>query len=87
MKYDEKNNEYELSTGKRFYANDGILGLGVGGGGEGGSMFNGYDGTCEYWYETVFTREERHEIATEMIHRWMKWSITKREERKEKGDA
>ena len=74
---------YVLSSGRMFYANNGILGLGPD-----GRLSEGYDGMMEHEDGSVignfgpefrFTTEERAEIADEMIRRWTAW--------KEKGDG
>jgi hypothetical protein len=71
---------YTLSTGRRFYANGGILGLSP----ESGVLCEGYDGNIETLgtfldvAETdddrrdlsAWTADERAEVADEMIRRW-----------------
>lgn len=85
-----KNNEYTLSTGKKFYANNGILGLNP----DGTEFYEGYDGDVETpWTEpldcdddddprigNIFTPEERKEIADEMIKRWEQWAKLTKED-------
>ena len=84
----EESNYCVLSSGRRFYTNGGILGLGP----EPDALVSeGYDGDVEVtidhergttgvsgWYDANddmvgFTREERHAIAQEMIRRWRAW--------------
>lgn len=71
MKYDEEECEFVLNSGKRIYANMGILGLSalkeysL-------TLFEGYDGNnglCE-----DYTPEERKEIAEYMISLWKEWA-------------
>lgn len=71
--------EYELSSGRRFYANGGILGLGPG---DDETVSEGYDGDVEdpdggvrfgNGLEGRFTPDEKREIAEEMMRRWAKW--------------
>jgi len=57
--------EITLSTGKTFYANKGIVGLGTD-----GDVYGGYDGVVG----VVFTMEERWELAGMMIKRWLEWA-------------
>lgn len=57
--------DFELSTGKKFYANRGILGLS-----EDGDITEGYDGGFD---ERKFNKAERKEIAEYMINLWKKW--------------
>lgn len=64
---------YTFSSGRKLYANRGILGIDPE-----GNTFDGYDSS---WDERDFrprengpmTKEERHEIADEMIARWQRW--------------
>lgn len=67
MVFDERKNEYVLSTGRRAYAHNGIIGLDHEGG-----VFEGYDGGFEL-YDGGFTDAERAEIADLMIARWTAW--------------
>ncbi len=71
-------NDYVLSTGRRFYAHCGILGLS---GRHPEDLYNGYDGVV--WTEDPdgqpedrpsFTMAERLEIAEHMIGLWRKWA-------------
>lgn len=58
---------YTLATGKRFYANGGVIGLGV----------DLSEGACEGWDGSIdegFTREEKQEIALHMIARWISFA-------------
>ena len=61
---------YTLSTGKTFYANNGILGLGP----ADSLLSEGYDGMIEGGAREYFTREEKLEIMEEMISRWQAWA-------------
>ena len=73
---------YELSTGKRFYANFGVIGIGE----RDGKCFirEGYDGRImelerddpDGWEEDAFdlTPAERQEIAAYMAERWGAWA-------------
>jgi len=59
-------NEYVLEcTGRRFFANNGIVGLGP----ELGRLSHGYDGSGP----DDLTPAEKREIALEMIARWSTW--------------
>lgn len=67
---------YVLSTGREFYANNGIIGLSPEFGR--GALAEGYDGgiLCEpnCWNEAQqWTAAERTELADYMIALWMKW--------------
>lgn len=74
MKFNNKESEYELSTGRKFYANNGIIGLS-------GRLIlkEGYDGSVEYeHYEldnetSIFTKKEKREIADFMIELFNQW--------------
>jgi hypothetical protein len=71
MIYDERQNTYTLSTGRRVYANRGILGITP----DAEHLSEGYDGgvtiACEWDEDFVpWTPEERAEVADEMIRRW-----------------
>jgi hypothetical protein len=67
-------NEYRLSSGRTFYANNGIIGIGPDCGANG--LSEGYDGgipvACD-WDEDFqpWTPTERGELADEMIRRWL----------------
>lgn len=73
-------NEYQLTSGRTFYANRGIIGLREDCGVE-GEFFGGFDDcvlidgrNAEFYpgdqQETRWTPEERAELADEMIRRW-----------------
>ena len=69
----------ELSTGKKFRANGGILGLTLTDLREWRVLFDGYDGTVLDPESTdplapIFTPAERREIADRMIARWNCWA-------------
>lgn len=73
MIYNVKDSTYTLTTGRRVYANRGILGID-----EQGSVSEGYDGGVELerdWDDTFqsWTPEERTELADEMIRRWTRF--------------
>ena len=75
MKFDKRTDKYVLSSGRMFYANGGILGLGLdidpnilSYGADGAEWFG--DGVMS---ETPLTADERAEIADEMIRRWQRW--------------
>lgn len=73
---------FRLSTGKEFYANRNILGLGPVGEYESRlSLTFGYDGGVsedqepnEYAENKPFTPEERNEVAEYMIALWREWA-------------
>ena len=58
---------YVLSSGRTFYANNGIIGIAPG-----LDISEGYDGGIE---EEYFTKEENREIAIFMIMLWTKWGM------------
>jgi hypothetical protein len=73
MTFDQKSNEYTLSSGRTFYANCGYIGIGPGGSND--RLPEGYDGTIDLvrgWDEDFvpWTPEERAELADEMIRLW-----------------
>ena len=57
---------YKLSTGKQFYAYDGILGMAPD-----GDLTYGYDGVVDVY--PSFTPSERREIADAMVEAWKEW--------------
>lgn len=66
---------FTLSTGRKFYANNGIIGLSP----HNNGVSEGYDGAVyvdedegEGW-----TTAERHELADYMISLWQQWKETK----------
>ena len=65
MKYEEAEDVLELSSGKRLFANRGILGISPA-----GEISEGYDGGV---YDE-FTPEERAELAEYMIGLWRQWA-------------
>jgi len=72
MKYE--NPYIVLSTGTRFYAHAGVVGVGEGGK---GTITTGYDDDTydrDDSGDVEFTAEERREIADEMIRRWEAWA-------------
>jgi hypothetical protein len=73
MIYDVKQQTYTLTTGRRFYANGGIIGIN-----EHGDISEGYDGGVELkrdWDEEfhAWTDDERAELADEMVRRWTRF--------------
>jgi len=60
-----KDNYYTLSTGTKFYANCGVIGLG---------MSEGWDGGID---DSNFTKAEREEIADYCIKEWEKYKKSK----------
>jgi hypothetical protein len=76
MNYDENEDEYTLSTGTRFSANQGIIGINpqiyISEGYDGGINI-GFDEN-EDWRLKEFTTEERKEIAEFMIALWTKFA-------------
>ncbi len=61
----EREDHVTLGTGRRFYANRGIIGLGPDGG-----VSEGLDGGVD---TDKFTPDERRELAEMMIARWRKF--------------
>lgn len=59
---------YELSTGKTFYSNNGLIGIGLDEGEI--EIVEGYDGHVD----EKFTLEEKREIALHCISLWKKWA-------------
>ena len=83
MTWDEDEDHYVLSSGRRFYAYSGVLGVYASFNGE-LQLVYGHDGEVRlaavYDSRSVrtgdaFVPEERREIADEMIARWMKWAV------------
>lgn len=76
MKFYEKEQEFVLSTGKKIYANAGILGLSAET--KESSLFQGYDSIYDTSNEEEcsfnLTQEERKEIAEYMIDLWKEWA-------------
>jgi hypothetical protein len=77
---------YTLKSGRILHARGGILGLAPPRGGNGSgddlALYDGYDGVRYYedglGYDEsrryTLTQDERYEIASEMIHRWLRWA-------------
>jgi hypothetical protein len=73
-----KGDTFKLSTGRKFDANCGILGMS-----DGLSVTEGYDGSVQEsntvkQYEEApepFTLSERAEIAAYMIDLWRRWAV------------
>ena len=68
MTPDHDTDQYILSTGRRIYANNLIIGLSPN-----IVAFQGYDGSFGPDFEPRLTTEERKEIAIFMMHLWAKW--------------
>lgn len=73
MIYDVKQSTYTLTTGRRFYAHGGIIGIN-----EHGDVSEGFDGGVEVkrdWDDEFhpWTPAEREEVAEEMIRRWTRF--------------
>ena len=74
MVFDERKDEYVLTSGRRVYANNGIIGID-----HAGDIWEGYDGELSAGYDAkactplTFTDAERSEIADAMIARWSAW--------------
>jgi hypothetical protein len=70
MTRDDDNDEWVLSTGRRFYAHTDLLSPGID-----GDLLYGSDGTShpDDDEDELFTSAERQEIAEYMIKRWRKW--------------
>lgn len=75
MKWNDKKDEYTLKSGRKFYANSGMLSTTrdadprwLNYGADGGICFSGFS-----FDESPLTVEERQEIADAMILRWKKW--------------
>ncbi len=72
MKYDDDTDDITLSSGEKFYAYGGVLGLPVTDDEDGPmSLSHGSDGGV---YDAKFNIQERREIADHMIKRWNKWA-------------
>lgn len=75
-----KDSEIVLSTGKKFYANNGIIGIN-----DELSIYGGYDGhiSLREYYPTEslhFSKEERKELAEYVISLWQKFTNLSDEE-------
>lgn len=73
MTYEKRDNTYTLSTGRRFYAHCGYIGIGPDPPTD--ILPEGHDGGIELardWDEQFqpWTAAERTELADEMIRRW-----------------
>lgn len=80
MTFNEDTDEYTLSTGRTFYANNGVLGLGADEKAPIDGLSEGYDGgidlVCEWDDEFVpWTAEERAEVADAMIRSWEAFKV------------
>ena len=71
---DDKDDTYVLPTGRRFYANCGIIGLSD----DDDAVTEGYDGGIDvHSYadpEEAWTVKERRELGQFMIARWTAWT-------------
>ena len=83
MRFDKPTNRYVLSSGRRIYAHDGVLGLKPGEGPDAGRLAGGYDDMIEDQQgllveedgdDARLTAEERKEIADLMIDSWRRWA-------------
>jgi hypothetical protein len=63
---------FELSTGRTFYANNGLIGIGPLGKNAACHVSEGYDGGVDV---DEWTPAERAELADYMIHLWMKFKV------------
>lgn len=84
-KFDDKRNEFILSTGRRVYANRGILGINVTPEGkfdirEGfdGNIWTDYQRDCRKDGENVLTDAELRELADTAIEMWTKFRASLR---------
>lgn len=64
---------YVLSTGREFYANNGIIGLGPADDDEPSEGYDGGISTVDY--EDGWTAAECVELADAMIARWQAWKV------------
>lgn len=69
--YEDGRDQYVFSSGRRMYANGGILGLGPG---SDSTVTEGYDGYFEESADSAWTTEERQQLAAMMIRRWRAWA-------------
>jgi hypothetical protein len=79
MTYDRETGTYTLKSGRVIRVNAGILGLGP----EDTTLYEGCSGKCfedvpgaeegEDGRPSKLAPDERYEIASEMIHRWLRW--------------
>jgi len=75
MIYNRETGTYTLKSGRVIRVDAGILGLGP----EDKTLYEGYSGKCfeheegEERRPSKLAPDERYEIASEMIHRWMRW--------------
>lgn len=76
LHYKSSGPHYELSSGRRFYANSGLLSVGPGDDG----LSEGYDGHVDEhdddYNPLPFTPGERREIAEYVIALWRGWAET-----------
>ena len=80
MIYDRDTGTYTLKSGRVIRANAGVLGLGP----EDAKLYQGYNGTYFEGSPGVeqdahgrpykLTPDERYEIGSEMVHRWLRWA-------------
>ena len=64
--------EYELDSGRRFYANRGIIGIDT----DGTTLSYGYDGYIDgtgLCAGDEWTSEERKELVLFMVKQWLDW--------------
>lgn len=80
MIYDRETGTYTLKSGRVIRASAGILGLGY----EDTTLYEGYSGKCfevlpgtqkdKDGHPSKLTPDERYEIGSEMVHRWLRWA-------------
>ena len=80
MIYDRETGTYTLKSGRVIRVDGGILGLGP----DDMTLYEGYSGKyCEHapgaadgdaGRPHTLTPDERYEIASEMVHRWLQWA-------------
>ena len=79
MIYDRERGTYTLKSGRVIRVDAGILGLGP----EDMTLYEGYSGKSfdvpdaadgEGGRRHTLTPDERYEIASEMVHRWLQWA-------------
>jgi hypothetical protein len=77
--YDRETSTYTLKSGRVIRASAGILGLGY----EDATLYEGWSGKClegpqgsgdEEGSSHELTPDERYEIGSEMVHRWLRWA-------------
>ena len=64
------NDSYILNTGKKIYANKGLISID-----NEGNIYEGYDGELDIKEYNLFTKQERREIAKFMINKWKRYKF------------